>query len=198
MRGEEQKTRSFGFFFWEIPPHARRRVASLDCACGREGNTSACAEKRAEPMDEVKLTGKYLRMRGEELTSRRLPCALTEIPPHARRRGGRALESLLQAGNTSACAEKRKTKCRRSPATRKYLRMRGEEVRASTSAMPWSEIPPHARRRARRFDSSSPLAGNTSACAEKSKSGEPLPMQCRKYLRMRGEENHSALTTLTS
>ena len=198
MRGEESPRLTAPAVEKEIPPHARRRERWTGSPAGDRGNTSACAEKRAEPMDEVKLTGKYLRMRGEELTSRRLPCALTEIPPHARRRGGRALESLLQAGNTSACAEKRKTKCRRSPATRKYLRMRGEEVRASTSAMPWSEIPPHARRRARRFDSSSPLAGNTSACAEKSKSGEPLPMQCRKYLRMRGEENHSALTTLTS
>ena len=51
----------------------------------------------------------------------------SEIPPRARRRAKDELERRGYTGNTSACAEKRKSKWAGFKTNWKYLRVRGEE-----------------------------------------------------------------------
>ncbi len=131
---------------------------------------------------------KYLRMRGEEANSSPTPFCMMEIPPHARRRvttGGIPSPFL---GNTSACSEKSCGQVASTPLAGKYLRMRGEKTRTITGWTYWTEIPPHARRRA--------ILRKPGRIIHRKylrmRGEEPLrtfdPILKRKYLRMRGEE----------
>ena len=92
------------------------------------GITSACAEKSLDNLVAGRREGNYLRMRGEEFSSRRTGPKLPELPPHARRRG----LNLLTVANM----------------TWNYLRMRGEETPLAQRRGRATELPPHARRRA--------------------------------------------------
>mgnify|MGYP007104153507 FL=1 len=111
---------------------------------------------------------KYLRMRGEEPSMVGLGNLWVEIPPHARRRDTTGGIPSPFLGNTSACSEKSCGQVASTPLAGKYLRMRGEKTRTITGWTYWTEIPPHARRR---------------AILRK-----PGRIIHRKYLRMRGEE----------
>ena len=91
--------------------------------------------------------GNYLRMRGEESYSARLPVQNEELPPHARRRVKYCSRFLLPAGITSACAEKRCIVWPSALMHRNYLRMRGEEEFFTLVTSALGELPPHARRR---------------------------------------------------
>ena len=188
MRGEEIASRTASAISWEIPPHARRRVPACTLSECLLGNTSACAEKSPSRSSPLLRAWKYLRMRGEERRVASMIWAATEIPPHARRREYSGAVVRGTNGNTSACAEKSYGGCIKSARDRKYLRMRGEETPKPMPLTVSSEIPPHARRRARRHGRDNPLVGNTSACAEKSRPAKHSAYQGRKYLRMRGEE----------
>ena len=53
----------------EIPPRVRRRVGMEASARHYPGNTSACAEKRLRRLTSWCVTGKYLRVCGEETRS---------------------------------------------------------------------------------------------------------------------------------
>ena len=134
MRGEERFEVDPSAQTVEIPPHARRRECERQPATINEGNTSACAEKSYRGAWEVARWWKYLRMRGEEEDAWLSFIQFEEIPPHARRRDGLGGYSKLEAGNTSACAEKRQCTRRQMPPGWKYLRMRGEES-SSTGAL---------------------------------------------------------------
>ena len=191
VRGEENQTRRALMNASEIPPRARRRVFPRWAAVFPPGNTSACAEKRSWSRRRTGRRRKYLRVRGEERPLANSGQSQGEIPPRARRRVSHAafLEGI--SGNTSACAEKSLPENGRPKASRKYLRVRGEEISRQAIETLTKEIPPRARRR----DCNSPQCGsefrNTSACAEKRfvylAHGSPM----RKYLRVRGEERRS-------
>ena len=104
--GEEPDPTSKLTRYQEIPPRVRRRDSQEAPEARREGNTSACAEKRGGRGDADKSRRKYLRVCGEE----KLPVSLSqislEIPPRVRRRGCCLLACGISVGNTSACAEK--------------------------------------------------------------------------------------------
>ena len=127
MRGEESPDKRCHAPYREIPPHARRRGLRCSNWVPSLGNTSACAEKSSRVGGTSRHARKYLRMRGEEMAQGAIPIVGWEIPPHARRRGGRKLYPLVAPGNTSACAEKRPGSLPVLPYQWKYLRMRGEE-----------------------------------------------------------------------
>ena len=172
----------------EIPPRARRRDLWRGSTVGRDGNTSACAEKRLVFAGTKTHRGKYLRVRGEEASSTPPKTATTEIPPRARRRANSGQNALNGKGNTSACAEKRHRKRWLGSFRWKYLRVRGEEFAIIASEVAVSEIPPRARRRVRHHRQRGRRIRNTSACAEKSHYCAAGTNQHWKYLRVRGEE----------
>ena len=188
MRGEEHLFSWANTALAEIPPHARRRGPGRKYVRPVYGNTSACAEKRTRPEIRQTRLWKYLRMRGEESKAVTFSTAKPEIPPHARRRESRSGCLPFIHGNTSACAEKSVQYPYSVSVNRKYLRMRGEEDSLLLSFSENGEIPPHARRRGRRFVLPLCGAGNTSACAEKRFPCAILLCGFGKYLRMRGEE----------
>ena len=111
----------------ELPPHARRRVGSINIRNSFRGITSACAEKRTAHTLTSKKPRNYLRMRGEEWPSSLFSSQFRELPPHARRRVHSILFDVIDIGITSACAEKRTTPNRKIWILGNYLRMRGEE-----------------------------------------------------------------------
>ena len=167
MRGEESEPSRPYLIRKEIPPRARRRGVPLQGLGVGVRNTSACAEKRVARPAGVDRAWKYLRVRGEELFTVPTKILSLEIPPRARRRVLVVIRWLLWLGNTSACAEKRKTSPNPNGPNGKYLRVRGEEWPWCHMAAALKEIPPRARRRAAWFAACGGWVGNTSACAEK-------------------------------
>ena len=168
MRGEEVGYEHPGMGRAELPPHARRRVGSINIRNSFRGITSACAEKRTAHTLTSKKPRNYLRMRGEEWPSSLFSSQFRELPPHARRRGRPPTGKFGFWGITSACAEK-------------------SEV-ATLFDIFEEELPPHARRRACFQPDFVSIPGITSACAEKSPHRTTCQQERRNYLRMRGEE----------
>ena len=188
MRGEEPPKFSPGIRLPELPPHARRRGHISPGWLGKLGITSACAEKSEIEAKRDPSIGNYLRMRGEETPRPPRLCRLSELPPHARRRGTNRHHRDFKQGITSACAEKRAMitppRCRGW----NYLRMRGEESLSGSSPCAPRELPPHARRRGPVVATARLDEGITSACAEKSARRVIVISRVWNYLRMRGEE----------
>ena len=189
MRGEERGRKNHYRASLELPPHARRRDGFLSSVLMAKGITSACAEKSGHRCQWWRPDWNYLRMRGEERRVIQLCDLEQELPPHARRRGACPPVQILRRGITSACAEKSGLPRGGHSNGRNYLRMRGEETVAPTRRISSRELPPHARRRARRSFSCHCSRGITSACAEKSHSNQPGYTPVGNYLRMRGEEH---------
>ena len=127
-------------------------------------------------------------MRGEEAPLANFSSLSGEIPPRARRRARHYNQSVINTGNTSACAEKRGIPRQLNRWLWKYLRVRGEEHSGVFASAPNEEIPPRARRRETNSISGGQLRGNTSACAEKSENSPSQLVINGKYLRVRGEE----------
>ena len=107
MRGEETAGRDSSARAWELPPHARRRVGVPSEFKQFHGITSACAEKSNPNRYRTLDRGNYLRMRGEEISTRAPRANREELPPHARRRALAWFIVQRVFGITSACAEKR-------------------------------------------------------------------------------------------
>ena len=188
MRGEETNALLMFTAMLEIPPRARRRDECIVDVYSHAGNTSACAEKsRTCPARDLP-SWKYLRVRGEEVYKHPGNGTYLEIPPRARRRDRRRVVARHPRRNTSACAEKRGFDTLRDSVTRKYLRVRGEEMSEASTVLVSMEIPPRARRRGTRENIRHAGRGNTSACAEKSRCRNLSLRRRRKYLRVRGEE----------
>ena len=106
VRGEEGQGGCLWGGLLEIPPRARRRGWHAPPVHFGHGNTSACAEKSRLMRGCLSLSGKYLRVRGEEDGVRGIDRAVLEIPPRARRREPMRRHPRKRQGNTSACAEK--------------------------------------------------------------------------------------------
>ena len=128
MRGEETAGRDSSARAWELPPHARRRVGVPSEFKQFHGITSACAEKSNPNRYRTLDRGNYLRMRGEEISTRAPRANREELPPHARRRALALFIVQRVFGITSACAEKSGICHIRARSIRNYLRMRGEET----------------------------------------------------------------------
>ena len=147
MCGEEAQGNHVLICYWELPPHARRRVQWRGADMTGSGITSACAEKSSYCSRVQRSRRNYLRMRGEEAVPKQTPAPTTELPPHARRRDHLTLPATFGRGITSACAEKSVESLLDFRRKRNYLRMRGEERRRILQLAQSSELPPHARRR---------------------------------------------------
>ena len=191
MCGEERSTGRRSSSVMEIPPRVRRRGSCPQGARNIQGNTSACAEKR--PWPQCSRTGprKYLRVCGEELRPSSFAAVAMEIPPRVRRRAAEPCGNLCDSGNTSACAEKSKSRHAAAHPSRKYLRVCGEELVSRLPRQVRLEIPPRMRRRVEQGQAHVLALGNTSAYAEKSRIKTPSPSRIRKYLRVCGEERWS-------
>ena len=106
MRGEEIPLCLCATHPKELPPHARRRAEFDPFDAIAIGITSACAEKRTGDKSHRRISGNYLRMRGEEAGVFESSRERMELPPHARRRGSKDHGDGVLVGITSACAEK--------------------------------------------------------------------------------------------
>ena len=166
--GEEWSTITREDFLEEIPPRMRRRVVSVEKVYGREGNTSAYAEKSGLVLPCGRRCWKYLRVCGEESHRERGRHQSQEIPPRMRRRVHH--QQLREWING------------------KYLRVCGEESPKVPAPVPHLEIPPRMRRREDKRAARQLRLGNTSAYAEKSFPWSAGQSCKRKYLRVCGEE----------
>ena len=131
-RGEEPSGTNSLVPLAEIPPHARRRDDGRENQVLIHGNTSARAEKSWRWSRGSGWWWKYLRTRGEEITGAGALSIGSEIPPHARRRGGEGAAVGVGVGNTSARAEKSDRMPDDARPRWKYLRTRGEEGGCAT------------------------------------------------------------------
>jgi len=128
VRGEEHRGQHERELAWEIPPRARGRVMRMMISALLQGNTPACAGKRRPVAAAVWPAGKYPRVRGEEKRMIDQADSRLEIPPRARGRVSRSCFLSLLIGNTPACAGKSRHLTARDLLTRKYPRVRGEEL----------------------------------------------------------------------
>ena len=85
--GEETRLSTASARTSEIPPRVRRRATPVNRVSVGQGNTSACAEKRASTSCGRPSHGKYLRVCGEEGKYLMWQTISWEIPPRVRRRG---------------------------------------------------------------------------------------------------------------
>ena len=127
-------------------------------------------------------------MCGEEFLQRAGLCFLREIPPRVRGREANGFTYLLKHGNTPACAGKRRPRQHRSPSSRKYPRVCGEEAPSRALTAMAREIPPRVRGREPMTFFLIWVTGNTPACAGKSKNWGYKQAVVRKYPRVCGEE----------
>ena len=110
-----------------------------------------------------------------------------ELPPRARRIQYLQLNSQLNLGTTSACAENTYIYRNAASGGGNYLRVRGEYTSPLDSTGIFGELPPRARRILLRFFAYVQDFGTTSACAENT---QPQVSGCGRqgnYLRVRGE-----------
>ena len=166
VRGE-YSTSTTGWKPWgELPPRARRILATLPPTPNQLGTTSACAENTLAWGELTQAAGNYLRVRGEYRVWLRINDARAELPPRARRILIIAHALLLFLGTTSACAENTIHCIRFGYRGWNYLRVRGEYPSTISRTFWMTELPPRARR-IRLADAFQGVdAGTTSACAE--------------------------------
>ena len=151
-------------------------------------STPACAGKSPPSTRYGWWKWKYPRVRGEESGFLWPAQGDAEIPPRARGRVCWSPISAPNCGNTPACAGKSQRSRSYARCTWKYPRVRGEESARISTHVLYVEIPPRARGRAQRADSSARRSGNTPACAGKSFDRGVVCCTDRKYPRVRGEE----------
>ena len=85
VRGEYGKPISRGEVSMELPPRARRILATPTTLRMVGGTTSACAENTAHRVPNVNELGNYLRVRGEYFPPGLAQSCSRELPPRARR-----------------------------------------------------------------------------------------------------------------
>ena len=164
----------------------------------QNGNTPACAGKRAAKQKRPRAAGKYPRVCGEERPASIAFTRELEIPPRVRGRGCKVTPAQLTLGNTPACAGKRRGHRRSTGRCWKYPRECGEEEAPSPAHQPAPEIPPRVRGRDALDFYCKHAPGNTPACAGKSPPCCPWRPAPRKYPRVCGEEGASVTAeTLT-
>ena len=110
----------------ELPPRARRILATVFNHGQKLGTTSACAENTGFGFE--------------------FAYGFEELPPRARRiRLGTRIEALMR-GTTSACAENTGKIAFPFTSFRNYLRVRGEYYGSQLPGVGITELPPRARR----------------------------------------------------
>ena len=115
------------------------------------------------------------------------PLGDAELPPRARRIPIAFFWGEVTAGTTSACAENTPSGRRRGASPRNYLRVRGEYGHFLAWQTAAWELPPRARRILSGSRGIRPRAGTTSACAENTSWRRGRRFGWRNYLRVRGE-----------
>ncbi len=153
----------------EIPPRVRGRERPSLGGVVAEGNTPACAGKRAPIPRRGSRRRKYPRVCGEEKTEATVWWSFLEIPPRVRGREPLTKGTLLASGNTPACAGKSFAAQCQGGDYRKYPRVCGEEPSVAGSCKVVMEIPSRVRGRAQLDEHKMPEFGNTPACAGKSR-----------------------------
>ena len=130
----------------ELPPRARRILASASTFLLEIGTTSACAENTQCPKHQCLSQWNYLRVRGEYYQQTFPIDPSTELPPRARRILFSAASSRFVLGTTSACAENTQAVTNPAQNIRNYLRVRGEYFYSGFGCGYDTELPPRARR----------------------------------------------------
>ena len=105
MRGEYFLTRIFIPLLEELPPRARRILATMICAASTGGTTSACAENTRGVLISRGAMRNYLRVRGEYPQvwfgypdDVELPPRARRIPNHLRKMGQELVNYLRVRG----------------------------------------------------------------------------------------------------
>ena len=130
----------------ELPPRARRILHLCSRMRFFDGTTSACAENTMAAIVPTSSLWNYLRVRGEYSVPTGKKILKKELPPRARRILRSRVSRLLARGTTSACAENTENLWPSMVGNRNYLRVRGEYLCDSGSAIFSQELPPRARR----------------------------------------------------
>ena len=146
MRGEYHGRDSAHKLIVELPPRARRIRLFTMKRNNIIGTTSACAENTILSTRIAFPFGNYLRVRGEYSVPTGKKILKKELPPRARRILRSRVSRLLARGTTSACAENTENLWPSMVGNRNYLRVRGEYLCDSGSAIFSQELPPRARR----------------------------------------------------
>ncbi len=169
MRGEDKGALEQMASSTETPPHAWRRQWRASDSSWRLRNTSTCVEKTTLQSCRLRLCGKHLHVRGEDLDKVPETGTWLETPPRAWRRPDNELNQQIAHGNTSTCVEKTLSTVIQYKQDQKHLHVRGEDSVAGIGSVSRRETPPRAWRR----QSSEVLtymdSGNTSTCVEKTK-----------------------------
>ncbi len=169
VRGEDTRHKACSASLWETPPHAWRRQGRAGADGFEHGNTSTCVEKTTLQSCRLRLCGKHLHVRGEDLDKVPETGTWLETPPRAWRRPDNELNQQIAHGNTSTCVEKTLSTVIQYKQDQKHLHVRGEDSVAGIGSVSRRETPPRAWRR----QSSEVLtymdSGNTSTCVEKTK-----------------------------
>ena len=129
----------------------------------------------------------YLRVRGEYRSRSSGVRSRPELPPRARRIPLPAVGGERHPGTTSACAENTAIFWLGKPRHGNYLRVRGEYFQAAEASGQELELPPRARRIHALPLTQFPQRGTTSACAENTYGKKHVILAMRNYLRVRGE-----------
>ena len=112
---------------------------------------------------------------------------LLETPPRTRRKRGIDEEKAKAIRNTSAYAEKTGQISKQEIILWKHLRVRGENRIIDMGGQKEVETPPRTRRKQICAFEICAFERNTSAYAEKTITTNPMIMNGRKHLRVRGE-----------
>ena len=146
VRGEYCKSIGPNPTLTELPPRARRILASLLTQLKMHGTTSACAENTRVLLATQTLRWNYLRVRGEYEGPIIFTHTYRELPPRARRILSATVWRGKIWGTTSACAENTYIKQKPCKFAGNYLRVRGEYVAWHPARLLGEELPPRARR----------------------------------------------------
>ena len=146
VRGEYHTPEYVESLLMELPPRARRILASVYHVNPTMGTTSACAENTRCRSPRSGRSGNYLRVRGEYKLSSQKAEGEKELPPRARRILGYLIDTRSHDGTTSACAENTNFRPRNNIHDWNYLRVRGEYREGHHGRYRYAELPPRARR----------------------------------------------------
>ena len=187
MRGEYYPSTASRTHSTELPPRARRILELCNNFQPFSGTTSACAENTLLRRFRRRLSGNYLRVRGEYEGRVWGGSTSGELPPRARRIPGRRLFQHPPFGTTSACAENTFGGGVVVVVRWNYLRVRGEYHTHSNPPSVSVELPPRARRIPFNIEAGHVPQGTTSACAENTEAAGFEWGKRWNYLRVRGE-----------
>ena len=173
MRGEYRRKAWKKPNGMELPPRARRILATISGLGWNAGTTSACAENTLHQHSRGAHQRNYLCVRGEYAWDAVAAGINWELPPRARRIPAREVMAAATEGTTSACAENTGVAASLIPNLRNYLRVRGEYHAIGDFPGADQELPPRARRILVISGVSAKPDGTTSACAENTTTDGP-------------------------